>query len=463
MQGLYTYYFFIGIGGIGMSALARYFVRKGAQVFGYDKTPTKLTKTLELENITIVYSDSVEAIPEQIKNNMLTSLIVYTPAIPETHVGLQFLKTNGFVCEKRAKVLGRICNNAYGIAIAGTHGKTSITTCTTYIMHHSHLGCTGFLGGISKNFKTNFIYSPTSNYVVVEADEYDRSFHNLYPHTALVSSMDSDHLDIYSTHAEVIISFYEFVSHIKESGIFIHKYGLDFTSLYRLLSEKNIQVYTYHVTDSKADFYAERISIINQGYELDVVTPWETIKNIQIFTPGKITIENAIAAIAISRANGVTPEEIIAALSTFRGVERRLDVHVANQTCVYIDDYAHHPEELRAAISSIKELYEGKKVLGVFQPHLFSRTQDFAAEFAQSLSLLDEVVLLDIYPAREKPIEGITSHIILKDIAIPHKSICSKQELVNVLAKKQFDVLVTMGAGDIDTLIEPLTKMCEER
>lgn len=463
MQGLYTYYFFIGIGGIGMSALARFFKQKGAAVYGYDLTPTKLTRALESEGIEISYTDSVDAIPDTIKTNVHNTLVIYTPAVPEHHIGLSFFKANGFVCQKRAKVLGSICNLSQGIAIAGTHGKTSITTAVAHIMYNSQIGCSAFLGGISKNFETNIVCNPMSDFVVVEADEYDRSFHALYPHTALVSSMDADHLDIYHSHQEIIVSFYEFVTHIKENGIFIHKYGLAFDSLSNYLHEKNIRMFTYHLSDSSADFYAKDVVWKNAAYSFTLVTPFGELPQLTLRTLGIITLENCIAACAVALSNGVEPQEVADSVAVFSGVERRLDVQFAQGAKVYIDDYAHHPEELKAAIQSIKQVFPDKKITGIFQPHLFSRTQDFAQGFGESLSLLDELLLLDIYPAREVPIEGVTSTLIYDAVSNTEKCMCSKAEVLTILQEKEIEVLVTMGAGDIDTLIDPLVEFMKTR
>jgi len=462
MQALYTYYYFLGIGGIGMSALARYFNMKGAKVFGYDKTPTKLTRKLESEGITISYSDSIDDIPKEILHGKDSSLIVYTPAIPDTHIGFNFLRHNGYMLQKRARVLGGICNAFKGIGIAGTHGKTSITTFTTQIMYNSTLGCSAFLGGIAKNFETNFVFSQESEFVIVEADEYDRSFHNLFPDTALITSMDADHLDIYGKHEDILESFYTYVKQIKQNGKLVHKLGLDFSDVTHVLEEKSITIYTYDLKNAEADFYASSISREQNAYVITLETPFGQIENITIHIPGNINVENIIGASAVALCNGVTADELRKSVYDLKGVERRLDIQFNNENIVYIDDYAHHPEELKAAISSIKELYAGKKLTGIFQPHLFSRTQDFATEFGKSLSLLDEVILLDIYPAREEPIPGVDSNLILKNITSSSKEICSKEEVIKKLENRNIEVLITMGAGDIDTLVNPIKELLQK-
>ncbi|MFO7868811.1 MAG: UDP-N-acetylmuramate--L-alanine ligase [Bacteroidales bacterium] len=459
----YTYYYFIGIGGIGMSALARYVHQSGGTVYGYDRTPTLLTYQLEKEGMQISYSDAVAEIPEQIITNKSTSLIIYTPAIPANHRGYMYFTTNNYTLTKRAEFLGSICNNANGIAIAGTHGKTSITTCTAHILYHSAQKCSAFLGGISKNFKSNYIYSAKSNNIVVEADEFDRSFHNLYPHTALISSVDSDHLDIYETYENIVIAFEEFISHIQPHGTCIYKYGLKFNAVDTVLHTQKIKHYTYDLNNPHADFYAQSIEKNNDLYTISIHTPFGIIPDITIHIPGHISIENCIAATAMCLCNSVTPEEIKNALQIYTGVRRRLDIQFKNESYIYIDDYAHHPAELRATISSLQDLYTNKKITGIFQPHLYSRTQDFFKEFAESLSLLDEVILLDIYPAREEPIEGVSSELIFNEISIPHKTLCTKKDVLKILEQKDIDVLVTMGAGSIDTLTEPIKHMLNKK
>ena len=452
----YTYYYFLGIGGIGMSALARYFNFKGAQVVGYDRTPSELTHKLESEGIAITYNHQIECIPKQVIENKEKTLVVYTPAIPNDMPQFVHLQSLGYTCVKRAYVLGLICKNQHGIAISGTHGKTSVTTFTSHILYNSSKGCNAFLGGISKNFKSNYVFHPTSTNVVIEADEYDRSFHSLYPSTALVTSMDADHLDIYGSHTAILDSFKQFFSQIQPGGTFIYKKNLDVSESLPMLQEKNIQCYSYSINDIRADFYARVITRKHNAYSIDLVTPFGEISNIIFQLPGKVNIENMIAASAIALCNGVQPNELVQELFTLQGVERRLDIRVSNSKVLYIDDYAHHPEELKACITSLKELYSTAKITGIFQPHLYSRTRDFAKEFGQSLSLLDELLLLDIYAARELPIEGVTSQLIFDAVTIPNKRIVSKHELLQYIEHNVPEVLVTMGAGDIDRFVKPL-------
>ena len=455
----YTYYYFLGIGGIGMSALARYFNLQGAQVMGYDKTPSDLTNKLESEGIQIHYQDDISLIPQRILQNPEKTLIIYTPAIPLDNLEFNYFKEHNFTYVKRAQVLGLICNEHKGLAISGTHGKTSITTFTSHIFYNSALGCNAFLGGISKNFNTNYVIHPNSEYVVVEADEYDRSFHNLYPSTALITSMDADHLDIYGTHEQIIESFYTFAKQIKPNGTLIYKSSLHVSPILQELQAKKIQIYTYSLSDTNADFYASSIERKNNLYVITIQTPFGEISDILFSLPGKINIENMIAASSIALCNGVTPEELKLALFTLKGVERRLDIQVANNKVIYLDDYAHHPEELKACISSIKELYFDKKITGIFQPHLYSRTQDFAKEFGESLSLLDELLLLDIYPARELPIAGVTSQLIFDEVTIPNKQLCKKDSLLPIIEANMPEVLITMGAGDIDRFVKPISEL----
>lgn len=459
----YTYYYFLGIGGIGMSALARYFNLQGAEVLGYDRTPSDLTSKLESEGIQIHYNDEVSCIPQRIIQNSEKTLIIYTPAIPADNKEFNFFKEHNFTYVKRAQVLGLICNEHNGIAISGTHGKTSITTFTSHIFYNSTKGCNAFLGGISKNFNTNYVIHPTSEYVVVEADEYDRSFHNLYPSTAIITSIDADHLDIYGSHEQIFESFYTFAKQIKNGGTLIYKKTVNIEPIVAELQNKKIKIYTYSLSDSNADFYASSIERKNNIYEITLQTPFGEITDILFSLPGKINIENMIAASSIAICNGITPQELKRAIVTLQGVERRLDIQVNNSKVVYLDDYAHHPEELKACISSIKELYFDKKITGIFQPHLYSRTKDFAKEFGESLSLLDELILLDIYPARELPIEGVSSDLIFNNVQISNKQICKKENLLHTIDSKMPEVLITMGAGDIDRFVKPITELLKRK
>lgn len=456
-------YYFIGIGGIGMSALARYFNLLGAQVYGYDRAPSALTRELESEGMRIHYTDSVSAIPDEIKSAVDKTIVIITPAISQDNKELTYFRENGFSLLKRAKVLGLICRNLKTIAIAGTHGKTSTTTYASYLMKNSKNGCNAFLGGISKNFNSNYVFDGHSNYVVVEADEYDRSFHNLYPSTAVITAMDADHLDIYGTHEAVIDSFYTFACQIQKGGALIHKLGLDFSPILQKLEKNDVRIYTYSLQDSAADFYMKSIEIKNNAFELCLHTPFGEIGAMHFGLPGKTNVENFVAAAAASLLNGITRDELCKASKTLQGVVRRFDVQVASPKLIYIDDYAHHPSELKACIDSIREMYAGKKLTGIFQPHLYSRTRDFAPEFAKSLSLLDELILLDIYPAREEPIPGVSSQMIFDEVTCSEKQMCSKENLLNVLNDKDLEVVMTIGAGNIDRLVEPIKELLSKR
>lgn len=450
-------YYFIGIGGIGMSALARYFNLLGAKVYGYDRTPSELTHALESEGMAVHYTDSVDEIPQSVQAD--NTIVVITPAIPKDNKEYLFFKENGFTILKRAQLLGLICKEKNTVAIAGTHGKTSTTTFTTFLLKNSTKGCSAFLGGISKNFQSNFVFDANSPFVVVEADEFDRSFHNLFPSTAIVTAMDADHLDIYGTHEAVIESFYKFVSQIHDNGILIYKKGLNFEPVRQVLETKGVKLYTYALQDSSADFYMKSIEVKDGTFLLTLHTPQGDVAGIRFGLIGKTNVENFVAAAAASLLNGLTTDELLSATKNLKGVVRRFDVHVSTDNVVYIDDYAHHPAELKACIQSIREMYAGKKLTGVFQPHLYTRTRDFATEFAESLSLLDELILLDIYPARELPIPGVTSKIIFDKVTCKEKTLCSKTELLDVLRNKEIEVLITLGAGDIDRLVEPITEM----
>ena len=457
-------YYFLGIGGIGMSALARYFNLQGATVYGYDRTPSELTQTLESEGMLVHYVDSVDEIPAEIKAAKENTIVVVTPAIPKDNLEYNYFVTNGFTILKRAQVLGHICRDKKTVAIAGTHGKTSTTTFTSHLLHNSHCGASAFLGGISKNFNSNFVFDDSSDLIAVEADEFDRSFHNLYPSTAVVTAMDADHLDIYGTHKAVIESFYQFVRQIENGGTLIHKIGLDFTPIAQELAQHNVTVYSYSLDNPNADFYMRSIEIRDNAFVLTLHTPFGDFSGLQFALPGKTNVENLVAASAASLVNGLTGDELKSGIASLKGVVRRFDVHVATPKCVYIDDYAHHPAELKACIESIREMYAGKKLTGVFQPHLYTRTRDFADEFAQSLSLLDELILLDIYPARELPIPGITSKVIFDKVTCAKKEMCKKEELLEVLKQKNnIEVLITMGAGNIDRLVPQVAELMEKR
>lgn len=440
--------FFLGIGGIGMSALARYFLSLGKIVSGYDKTPSDITDSLSNEGAFVFFDDSVQKLAEAKVDSR--TLIIYTPAVPKTSELYNYFINNKFDVKKRAEVLGLIANEKTCIAVSGTHGKTTVTTLISHILTHSETGCNAFLGGISKNYNTNFLKSE-SDLVVVEADEYDKSFHKLFPKYSVVTSVDADHLDIYDDYNNVRNSFNTFIRNNSKDGCVILKKGIG------LDVPENVKHYTYSL-NSEADYFAENIHIDEEGfYEFDLNTPFAKIQNIKLGLPGLINVENAIAAIAISKQLGVEDEKIKNALAVFQGVKRRFDFQIRTPKLVYIDDYAHHPEELRAAIGSIKSMFQGKKVTGIFQPHLYSRTRDFAEGFAESLNMLDELILLDIYPARELPIEGVTSEIIFDKVTLKNKYLYRKHELLKELENKEIEVLATFGAGDIDRLVSPIT------
>ncbi len=444
--------YLLGIGGIGMSALARYFNTQGKKVAGYDRTSTNLTQQLEKEGMQIHYADDLNAIPSPFKDKENT-LVIYTPAVPADHKEFIFFRENGFTIKKRAEILGLISLSQDVIAISGTHGKTTTSTMTAHLLKQSHLDCSAFLGGISQNYNSNLLLSANSNWVVVEADEYDRSFLQLYPKQAVVTAMDADHLDIYGTHEEVKKAFRQFVSQIKDGGSLVMKKGLDAGK------PGNVKIYTYSLSE-KADFCAENIQVKDGLYRFDLNTPFGKITGLDLGFPGLLNVENSVAAMSMALLAGVKQEEIYIALSTFKGVQRRFDFHIRHKSFMMIDDYGHHPEELRYTIQSVKDLYPGKKVTGIFQPHLYSRTQDFAAEFAQSLDLLDQTILLDIYPARELPIPGVTSQIILDKMKSSNKILCKKQELLSVMENiEKPDIVLTMGAGDIDTYLKALKEL----
>lgn len=443
--------FFIGIGGIGMSNLARYFMSKGKKVAGYDRIETQLTITLEKEGAEIHYQDNVSNIPDYCKD-IKSTLVIYTPAIPSDSRELTFFKENGFEMQKRAQVLGLITASSKALCCAGTHGKTTTSSMLAHILRGSHLDCNAFLGGILKNYENNLLLSETSEYTVIEADEYDRSFHWLHPYMALITSVDPDHLDIYGTEEEYLKSFEHFTSLILSGGSLVMKHNIKLTPK---IGEK-VHLYTYSI--DHGDFKAENVKVKNGEIRFDFVTPKEVVKDVLLGVPVRINVENAIGAMALAWLSGATADELRLGISTYQGAKRRFDIVLKSDEVVFIDDYAHHPDELAASIMSVKELYQGKKVTGIFQPHLYSRTKDFADQFAQSLSLLDDLILLDIYPAREKPIEGVTSQIIFDKVSCP-KTLCKKEDLLDIIKeKKDIEVLLTLGAGDIDQLILPIKK-----
>ena len=454
-----TSVYFVGAGGIGMSALARYFRAKGKQVAGYDKTPSDLTAALIEEGIRIHYTDDIALIPEDCKQ-IDSTLVIYTPAIPETHTELNYFKTNGFTLMKRARVLGEITRTERGLCVAGTHGKTTTSSMLAHLLKQSHVDCNAFLGGVLKNYNSNLMLSDKSDLAVIEADEFDRSFHWLNPYMAVITAVDPDHLDIYGTPAAYRESFEHFTSLIRPDGCLVMKKGLQ---LQPRLPE-GTKLYTYSATE-EADFFARNIRIGNGDILFDFVTPDGCIPDVKLGVPVKVNIENGVAAMALAWLNGVTPEEIRGGMESFTGPVRRFDFHLKKDDIVLLDDYAHHPAELKASIQSVKELYPDKKVTGIFQPHLYTRTRDFAADFAASLSLLDELILLDIYPAREEPIPGVTSQIIFDRVTIPNKRMIRKEELLDLVQKEaaSFEVVLMVGAGNIDRLVEPVKQILEKR
>ncbi|CAN5759225.1 UDP-N-acetylmuramate--L-alanine ligase [soil metagenome] len=462
-----THIYFLGIGGIGMSALARFFLASGKLVSGYDKTATDLTRELTQEGIEIHYEESIDAIPAAIKNAAVeTVLVVWTPAIPVEHLELKWLKRNGFTIMKRAQVLGLIVAQTKTIAVAGTHGKSTTATLTAHILRTAGIDCSAFLGGISRNYNTNLLLgknladvnaSADEKIVVAEADEYDRSFLWLHPSIAIITSVDADHLDIYGNEQAMKDTYRDFVKQVKNrlitKDVVLKSLGIP----------KDARAISYSVDDSSCDAFANDIRMEDGYYVFNLVLPDSKISNVRMGLPGRHNVENAVAAAAAAKQVGADDASIREALSSFKGVKRRFDYRIRDSNVIFIDDYGHHPAELKACISSVKELFPGKKVTGIFQPHLFSRTRDFADDFARSLELLDEVVLLDIYPAREKPIPGISSAMLLEKIDVQKKFLYSKQELVSKITELDFDVLIAMGAGDIDQLVEPIENALREK
>ena len=441
--------YFVGVGGIGMSAIARYFNMRNIHVSGYDKTRTSLTDQLENEGIQIHFEDNINLIDQKVitPDNKKNTLIIYTPAIPENHAELNYFKSNGYKLMKRSEVLGLITESTYTIAVAGTHGKTTTSCMITHFLTESGYACNAFLGGIASNYNSNVVFSSDSKTTIVEADEYDRSFLTLSPNISVVTSMDADHLDIYGEHDELAKGFQLFVDKLNSDGVLINRYGLNLTS--------SATTFTYGVGDS-GDCRADNIRVENGEYVFDIVIKEDRLVDLKIGLPGLHNIENALAAVLVVKELGLSNEEIRHALISFQGVKRRFEYQIKKSNLVFIDDYAHHPEELKACINSVKQLYPNRKITGVFQPHLYSRTRDFADEFARSLELLNDVILLDIYPAREKPIKGVDSEMLLSKIQVTQKMLCSKEELVENLKKRELEVLLTLGAGDIDKLVEPI-------
>lgn len=441
--------YFIGIGGIGMSALALYFNALGKNVVGYDRTATTLTGNLMKEGIDIHFIDNMDLIPVKFRESADKTLIIYTPAIPKMHSELKYFQENNYNIYKRSQVLGMLTKEFESIAVAGTHGKTTTSTMLAHIFNSS-IGCNAFVGGISVNYNSNFILNKESKHVIVEADEFDRSFLTLFPKSAIITSMDADHLDIYKDKADIVNTFYEFVSQIEKDGNLVIKHGLSIP----LSICKN--VFTYDLENTAADFHTKNLKEKGGFYSFTLVTPDKEIKDFKLGVPGRINVENAIAACAISLIHGIEAKDLKNALTDFKGVKRRFEIKINTKEVAFIDDYAHHPEEIKAFLASIKEMYPNRKITGIFQPHLYSRTRDFAVEFAESLNVLDQLILLDIYPAREEPIPGVTADIILDKVSIENKHQISKSDLCDLVRILEVDVLVTMGAGDIDKILEPI-------
>ena len=449
--------YFVGAGGIGMSAIARYFIRKGVVVAGYDKTPSELTKQLEREGALLHYEENTDEIPHACRDPK-QCLVIYTPAIPTEHKELQYFRANGFTVEKRAQVLGTLTRTHKGLCVAGTHGKTSTSTMCAHIMHQGHIDCNAFLGGISKNYSTNYIISAESDYVVIEADEFDRSFHWLRPWMSVITATDPDHLDIYGTKEAYLESFRHYTTLIQPGGALIIHRGLEMHADV----QPGVKVYEYSRTEG--DFHAENIRIDNGTITFDFVSPIENVKDVELGQPVPINIDNGIAAMAMAQLAGCTAEELKYGMKTYRGVDRRFDFKINDSRHVLLSDYAHHPKEIYQSAKSIRELYKGRHITAIFQPHLYTRTRDFYRDFADALSQLDEVILTEIYPAREQPIEGVTSQLIYDNLRPGiEKSIIRKDDVLDLVKQRDFDVLVILGAGDLDNYMPQITKIIENK
>ena len=448
--------YFVGAGGIGMSAIARYFIKKGLVVAGYDKTPSDLTKRLETEGMLIHYEENVDEIPHECKKKE-SCLVIYTPAIPAEHKELTFFRENGFEIQKRAQVLGTLTKSHKGLCVAGTHGKTTTSTMCAHIMHQSHLDCNAFLGGISKNYGTNYILSD-SDFVVIEADEFDRSFHWLRPWMSVITSTDPDHLDIYGTKEAYLESFRHYTELIQPGGALIIHRDLEM--------KENIQpdVRRYDYSLNEGDFHAENICIENGEITFDFISPIASIKDVRLGQPVPINIENGIAAMAMAQLNGCTAEELKYGMQTYGGVDRRFDFKIKTSKMVFLSDYAHHPKEIYQSAKSIRELYKDKHITAIFQPHLYTRTRDFYKDFADALSQLDEVILTEIYPARELPIEGVTSKLIYDNLKPGvKKEMIQKADVLNYIKEHDFEVLIVLGAGDLDNQVPQITKLLNSK
>ncbi len=443
--------YFVGIGGIGMSAIARYFLSCGMVVAGYDKTPSELTGQLEKEGALVHYEDDTDLIPDPCRDKAHT-LVVYTPAIPEEHIELTFFRSQGFEVQKRAQVLGSLTRSYKGLCVAGTHGKTTTSSMTAHMLHQSHIDCNAFLGGITKNYGTNYILSKTSPYVVIEADEFDRSFHWLSPFASVITATDADHLDIYGTEEAYLESFSKYSSLIQPGGYLVLHTGLKM----KPAVQDGVTLFTY--SREAGDFHAEDVRIGDGRIVFNLVSPLGDIADIELGVPVSVNIENGIAAMALAQIAGATADEIRRGMASFRGVDRRFDFHIKTDRMVYLSDYAHHPNEIRCSVESLRELYRGRRIKAIFQPHLYTRTRDFYRDFADALSLLDDVCIVDIYPAREEPIPGVTSALIYDNLRPGiRRQMCSKEGILDVVRQGGFDVLVTLGAGDIEDYVQQIT------
>ena len=456
MQDIKAVYF-VGAGGIGMSAIARYFINRGLVVAGYDKTPSALTLQLEKEGMLIHYEEDVEQIPLACRDKE-HCLVIYTPAIPSEHAELQYFRNGGFDIQKRAQVLGTLTKSLKGLCFAGTHGKTTTSTMCAHIMHQSSMDCNAFLGGISKNYGTNYILSNESPYVVIEADEFDRSFHWLSPWMSVITATDPDHLDIYGTKEAYLESFRHYTTLIQPGGALIIHTGLEVNPNV----QEGVKVYTYSKTEG--DFHAENIRIENGEISFDLASPIENVKGIELGQPVPINIENGIAAMAMAQLNGCTAEELRYGMKTYRGVDRRFDFRIRNDKHVLLSDYAHHPKEIFESARSMREVYKNRHITAIFQPHLYTRTRDFYKDFADALSQLDEVILCDIYPARELPIEGVTSKLIYDNLRPGiEKSMVHKEDVPELVKNRDFDVLIILGAGDLDNYMAELAEIIKNK
>ena len=449
--------YFIGVGGIGMSAIARYFVSRGFVVAGYDKTPSALTQQLEKEGVLIHYEENTEQIPHACRNKN-TTLVVYTPAIPDTHRELEYFKQNDFTVMKRAQVLGILTEAHKGLCFAGTHGKTTTSAMCAHIMHQSHTDCNAFLGGISKNYATNYILSKQSDYVVIEADEFDRSFHWLRPWMTVITSTDADHLDIYGTKEAYLESFEHYTTLIQQGGALIMRRGLEM----KPKVADGVRIFEYSIDEG--DFHAENIRIDDGEITFDFVSPIENVKDVRLGQPVTINIENGVAAMAMAQLNGCTAEELRYGMGTYKGVDRRFDFKLKTDKIVFLSDYAHHPKEIFHSAKSMRELYRNRRITAIFQPHLYTRTRDFYKDFASALSQLDEVVLTEIYPARELPIEGVTSKLIYDNLAAGvEKHLICKDNVLKFISEHDFEVLLLLGAGDLDNQASEIEKILSQK